>query len=100
MTMNSGEMSDEMLEKQMDQEMMAKIVEHIQVRGSDNDHVGTVDHLDGQSHIKLTKSSAPDGQHHWIPIDWVQSVDDVAVYINRSGEDARSQWLTQGPGGA
>ena len=34
----------------------SKIKEHMEVLGSDGQHVGTVDHLEGQNKIKLTKN--------------------------------------------
>jgi hypothetical protein len=47
---------------------MAKfdIREHMEVLGSDGQHVGTVDHLEGADKIKLTKHDAGDGKHHYI----------------------------------
>ena len=79
---------------------VAQIKEHMTVVGSDGGHVGTVDHLDGGSMIKLTKSDeAAQGQHHWIPVDWVQSVD-AAVKLSKPASDACSQWSMQGPSGS
>lgn len=46
--------------------------------------IGTVEHIDGEKYIKLNQSDSPDGQHHWIPIDWVDFVDDRAVYLNKT----------------
>jgi hypothetical protein len=40
------------------------IREHMDVISSDRKTVGKVDHLEGADKIKLTKQSAPDGQHH------------------------------------
>ncbi|HEY0571078.1 MAG TPA: DUF2171 domain-containing protein, partial [Enterovirga sp.] len=61
----------------------SKIREHMEVLGYDGGHVGTVDHLEGQR-IKLAKSD-PDagGEHHYIHIDVVASVDDK-VHLNRT----------------
>ena len=42
---------------------------HMEILGSDGLHVGTVDHLEGSSDIKLTKSDPKSGgQHHLIPL--------------------------------
>jgi hypothetical protein len=70
----------------------AQIREHAEVTGSDGGHVGTVDHLDGAS-IKLAKRD-PDsgGDHHWIPLSWVESADSGAVRLNRSAEQAQREW--------
>ncbi|PNY80481.1 DUF2171 domain-containing protein [Deinococcus koreensis] len=55
--------------------------EHLQVRDVNGEHVGTVDHLEGEQ-IKLTRKDSPDGQHHYVPLSQVESMDDVAVYLN------------------
>jgi len=47
--------------------------------------VGTVDHMDGEKYIKLNKRDSPDGQHRWVPVDWVESVNDNAVPQQDSG---------------
>ena len=48
------------------------IKEKMEVLGSDGQHVGVVDHLDGTDKIKLTKSDPKSGgQHHIIPLAWV-----------------------------
>ena len=68
------------------------IREHMEVLGSDGKHVGTVDHMEGASRIKLTRSDASaGGKHHFIPLDWVDHVDEH-VHLNKSGDDAMKQW--------
>ena len=51
------------------------IKEHMEVLGSDGQHVGTVDHLDGADKIKLAKSNSKDGKHHFISVDLVEKVE-------------------------
>lgn len=54
-----------------------KIKEHMEVVGSDNQHVGTVDEMEGQDRIKLTKSDpSSGGTHHWISMKDVERIDD------------------------
>ncbi|MDF5713305.1 MAG: DUF2171 domain-containing protein [Rhizonema sp. NSF051] len=48
--------------------------------------IGTVEHIDSDKYIKLTQNNSPDGLHHWIPLDWIESVDDQAVYLNKTQE--------------
>lgn len=49
------------------------IREHSEVIDSEGQHVGTVDHMDGQR-IKLTKKDpAAHGVHHYISLDHVES---------------------------
>jgi hypothetical protein len=60
-------------------------------KGATNDNskkaIATVDHKDGDSFIKLTKSDSKDGKHHWIPTSWVERVDSKGVYLNKSEEE-------------
>jgi hypothetical protein len=52
----------------------------------------TVDHLEGANSIKLNKDE--NGEHHYIPLDWVVSTEDGKVKIDRPGEEAMQQWST------
>jgi len=70
-----------------------QISEHMEVIALDGIHVGTVDHMDGDSQIKLTKHDSGDGKHHLIPLDWVDHVDSH-VHLNKKSDDVRSQWST------
>lgn len=46
---------------------------HAEVLGSDHQHVGKVDHLEGQDKIKLAKNDqSAQGEHHYIPTSWGQ----------------------------
>jgi hypothetical protein len=69
-----------------------KIQEHMEVVGSDGQHVGTVDRLDGDR-IKLTKADDPDrsGQHHhYLPVSSVASVEGNRVRLNMAADQAKS----------
>ena len=69
-----------------------KIKEHMEVLGSDGQHVGTVDCLKDADKIVLTKSEPKSGgQHHVIPVDWVDTIDDK-VRLKKSAKDAFAQW--------
>lgn len=68
------------------------IREHMEVVGSDGNRVGVVDRVEGAS-IKLTRSDSPDGLHHFIPLDWVASVDQQ-VHLNKDCAEARQEWQT------
>jgi hypothetical protein len=69
-----------------------KIREHMEVLGSDGQHVGTVDHMEGKDQIKLTKND-PDaeGMHHFIPLAWVDHVDEH-VHLKKSSHEAKREW--------
>ncbi len=58
---------------------------------SNDGQFGEVDHLEGKDSIKLKKDKS--GQHHFIPVSWVKTVDDK-VHVDRPGEEAMRQWKT------
>jgi hypothetical protein len=65
--------------------------ENMEVLGADGQHVGVIDHIEGAS-IELKKDDpAAHGEHHWIPLEWVASVD-TAARLKLSSTDAWSQW--------
>lgn len=66
------------------------IHDHMPVVCSTGGQFATVDHMDGNS-IKLTKDDQ--GQHHWIPVDWVTRVDQH-VHVDRPGKQAMKEWST------
>lgn len=68
----------------------SKIKEHMPVVCSENGQFATVDRVEGDM-IKLTKDES--GQHHYIPVSWVTSVDDK-VHIDRPGDVAMREWKT------
>ncbi|BAY32646.1 hypothetical protein NIES2107_45360 [Nostoc carneum NIES-2107] len=52
--------------------------------GASDTHIGNIDSVEGNKYVKLTKNNAPDGQHHWFPIDWVRAIDERAVYLKKN----------------
>jgi hypothetical protein len=67
---------------------------HMPVVCSKDKQFATVDHIEGSNAIKLAKDDS--GQHHFIPVSWVTSVDDK-VHIDRPGAEAMRQWSTTAP---
>lgn len=67
-----------------------EIREHMDVIGSCGKKVGQVDHVEGNS-IKMTKASSNDGQHHYIPMEWIERVD-AHVHLNKNCDEARQEW--------
>ena len=66
------------------------IKEHMEVVGADGLHVGTVDHLEGDDQIKLTRLDSADGEHHFLAVDLIDRVEDK-IYLKVSAEDAEFQ---------
>ena len=62
------------------------------VFAADGENIGKVDHMqDGR--IKLAKNSSPDGQHHFIPLNWIDHIDQH-VHLTKTLSDIRAS--TQG----
>ena len=70
----------------------SQIREHMEVYAADGTRVGTVDHLEGPDRIKLTKNDTTShGKHHFIPLAWVETVDNH-VHLNRGSEEVEEEW--------
>jgi hypothetical protein len=72
-----------------------QIKEHMEVLAADGERVGTVDHLEGSDRIKLTRSDpSAAGQHHYIPLAWVDHVD-VHVHLSQPSDAVRAGWQAE-----
>ncbi|HWK36325.1 DUF2171 domain-containing protein [Sphingomonas sp.] len=77
--------------RQGQRSLLQRVEEHMEVVGSDGEHVGTVDKVRGDR-IVLTKND-PDagGRHHSIPSSWLSTVEDK-VSIAKTAEQAKAHW--------
>jgi len=67
----------------------SQIQEHMEIRGSDGKHVGTVDRIEG-SRIKLTKSDAGSGgQHQYMDLAAVKEIKDGCVWVSKSADECK-----------
>ena len=69
---------------------IAGMKDHMDVVASCGKKVGVVDHMEGGA-IKLTKKDSPDGQHHFIPVGWVERVDNH-VHLNKNSMETEQGW--------
>jgi hypothetical protein len=69
---------------------IAKVKPHMAVIASCGEQIGIVDQLEGKS-IKLTRVNSPDGQHHFIPSDWIHRVDSQ-VHLKKDALDTVFGW--------
>ena len=69
---------------------VAGIKEHMDVIASCGKKVGVVDQVGGGA-IKLTKKDSPDGQHHFLPIGWVERVDSH-VHLKKNSMETEQSW--------
>ncbi|NEV01690.1 DUF2171 domain-containing protein [Bradyrhizobium uaiense] len=66
------------------------IKEHMEIVGSDGQHVGTVDRIEGER-IKLAKSDSGDRQHHYLDKRLVSGVEGNKVKLSVKAADAASK---------
>jgi len=62
---------------------------------SQDGQFATVDHMEETDTIKLNKDKA--GQHHYIPLTWVSSIENGKVKVDRPGDQAMQEWSTVSP---
>ena len=62
---------------------------------SQDGQFATVDHMEETNTIKLKKDET--GQHHYIPIIWVSSIENGKVKVDRPGYQAMQEWSTVSP---
>ena len=67
---------------------------HMPVVCSKDKQFATVDHVEGTNSIKLSRDES--GEHHFIPMSWVTTVDDK-VHVDRPGDQAMREWSTTLP---
>lgn len=65
------------------------IMEDMEVVGSCGNHVGTVDHVEGDQ-IKLARKDDPDGggHHHYLPLSAVASIEGGRVVLSMNHMEA------------
>ena len=67
-----------------------QIKAHCPVVDTNDQVIGKVDHVQGQS-LKLTKDDS--GKHHLIPLDWIDRVDDK-VHVKKGADEVKKSWQT------
>lgn len=68
----------------------SQITKDMEIVGSDGQHVGTVDGVDGQQ-IKLTKNDSPTGNHRFLQMGTITAVRDGKACLSMSAADAKKQ---------
>lgn len=78
--------------RQQKRSLLGQIREHMEVVGSDKEHVGTVDKIAGDR-IFLTKSDPESGGvHHSLSCSDVDKIESDQVILDCSAEQARQRW--------
>lgn len=78
-------------ERQGQRDSLGSVQEHMEVVGSDGQHVGTVDKVRGDRIILTKNDQDAGGRHHSIPSRWIQTVDSK-VTLRKSSDEAKSHW--------
>jgi hypothetical protein len=87
-------------ERQGQRTALERVQEHMEVVGTEGDHIGTVDKVRGDR-ILLTKSdNDAGGHHHSIPSRWIESVSDKQVIIRKTAAEAKAHWRDEERSGA
>lgn len=63
-----------------------QIRQHQEVVDANGNHVGTVDHVQGDQ-IKLAKSDSPDGEHHYVQLSQVSGIEGDRVRLRERGDN-------------
>ncbi|MCC4231291.1 DUF2171 domain-containing protein [Sphingobium soli] len=74
---------------------VTQVKEHMEVVGSDGEHVGTVDKCRGDRIILTKNDEDAGGVHHSIPSNWIKSVDATRVTLEKTAEQAQDAWRTE-----
>ncbi|MDG2535096.1 DUF2171 domain-containing protein [Sphingomonas sp. HITSZ_GF] len=78
-------------DRQGQRDGLRRVNEHMEVVGSDGEHVGTVDKVRGDRILLTRNDSDAGGHHHSIPSRWIQSVDDK-VTLRKTAAEAQAAW--------
>jgi len=77
-------------QRQGKRQLLGDVREHMIVVGSDQEHVGTVDHVRGD-HIILTKNDSEDGRHHKLSCSSINRVDGDQVILDMPAAEAKQR---------
>lgn len=78
--------------RQSKRELLRSVREHMEVVGSDNEHVGTVDRVAGDRLILAKSDPDAGGVHHSLSCSDIDRVEDNRVILDLSADKARSRW--------
>jgi len=59
--------------------------------------VGTVEKMEAGLYVRLKPGDSMDGRAHWFPVEWIEDVDDRAVYLSKTPEEFSRGQLDENP---
>ncbi len=73
--------------------LTSRLAKDMEVVGSDGQHVGIIDHIDGATMKLKRMDPASGGQHHLLPADFVTSVSaDGKALLGMTATEAMARW--------
>jgi hypothetical protein len=78
--------------RQQKRGLLSQIHEHMEVIGSDDEHVGTVDRIAGDRIILAKSDPESGGAHHSLSCSDIDRVEGDRVILDCSADDARRRW--------
>ena len=81
--------------RQTKRQLLGQVREHMEVVGSDDQPVGTVDKV-ARDRIILTKSGEADGVHHSLSCTDIDRIEGDRVILGSAADEARSRWREEG----
>jgi hypothetical protein len=86
--------------RQQKRGLLSMIREHMEVVGSDDEHVGTVDKVAADRIILAKSDPESDGAHHSLSCSDIDRVEGDRVILDCSADDARKRWRDEHRGRA
>jgi hypothetical protein len=81
--------------RQTKRQMLGQVREHMNVVGSDEEQVGTVDHVRGDR-IILSKGDSEDGRHHLLSCSMIDRVEGDKVILDKPAAEAKQMLQQEG----
>lgn len=78
-------------QRQAKRQLLGDVAEHMPVVGSDDQPVGTVDHV-RSDRIILAKNDSPDGRHHSVSCSKIDRVENGKVFLAKTADEARREY--------
>ena len=78
--------------RQQKRGLLGQVREHMEVVGSDGEHLGTVDRTAGDRLILTRSDPESGGTHHSISCAMIDRVEDDRVVLDRDADKARERW--------
>jgi hypothetical protein len=79
-------------QRQTKRQMLGQIREQMEVVGSDDQHVGTIDRVAGDRLILTKSDPAAGGTHHSLSCSELERVEDNRVILGATADQARQRW--------